>query len=103
MRKRAGLARALIEERSYLFLDEPTSALDPMTAVSIRELIHEVHRHGQVTTLAVTHDLALAQHVAGRVVFLRDGRVRQEGTYKDLAGSTDTEVRRFFDAGRDVA
>jgi phospholipid/cholesterol/gamma-HCH transport system ATP-binding protein len=100
MRKRAGLARALIEDRSFLFLDEPTSALDPMTAASIRELIGEVHRQGGATTIAVTHDLALAKSVADRVVFLRDGRVRREGTYDQLAESDDRVVRDFFEAGR---
>jgi phospholipid/cholesterol/gamma-HCH transport system ATP-binding protein len=100
MRKRAGLARALVEDRSFLFLDEPTSALDPMTAASIRDLIGEVHRQGGATTIAVTHDLALAKSVADRVVFLRDGRVRREGTYAELAGSDDPVVRDFFEAGR---
>jgi len=98
MRKRAGLARALIEDRSYLFLDEPTSALDPVTAASIRSLIKDVHEQGQVTTLAVTHDLALAESVAGRIVFLQDGRVHQTGTYDELSRSSDPVVRDFFAA-----
>jgi phospholipid/cholesterol/gamma-HCH transport system ATP-binding protein len=98
MRKRAGLARALIEDRSYLFLDEPTSALDPVTAASIRSLIKDVHEQGHVTTLAVTHDLALAESVAGRIVFLQDGRVRQTGTYDELSHSPDPVVRDFFAA-----
>lgn len=100
MRKRAGLARALIEDRDYLFLDEPTSALDPVTAASIRSLIREVHDQGRVTTLAVTHDLALARDIAGRIVFLHEGRVRQSGTYEDLLESPDPVVREFFEAGR---
>jgi len=100
MRKRAGLARALVEDRSFLFLDEPTSALDPMTAASIRALIGEMHRQGGATTIAVTHDLALAKSVADRVVFLRDGRVRREGTYAELADSDDPVVRGFFEAGK---
>jgi phospholipid/cholesterol/gamma-HCH transport system ATP-binding protein len=99
MRKRAGLARALIEDRSFLFLDEPTSALDPVTAASIRELILQVHRHGNTTTLAVTHDLDLARSIAGRVVFLHEGRVRQTGSFEELAESDDPEVRRFFESG----
>jgi phospholipid/cholesterol/gamma-HCH transport system ATP-binding protein len=100
MRKRAGLARALIEDRSFLFLDEPTSALDPVTAASIRSLIKDVHDQGHVTTLAVTHDLALAESVASRIVFLQDGRVRQAGTYEELSHSEDPAVRNFFEAER---
>ena len=99
MRKRAGLARAIIEDCSFLFLDEPTSALDPTTAASIRDLIRDVHERGDVTTIAVTHDLALARTLANRVVFLRDGRVSQEGTYAELSESSDPDVRRFFEAG----
>jgi len=98
MRKRAGLARALIEDRAFLFLDEPTSALDPVTAASIRSLIKDVHEQGHVTTLAVTHDLALAESVAGRIVFLQDGRVHQAGTYDELSHSSDPVVHDFFAA-----
>ena len=99
MRKRAGLARAIIHDRSFLFLDEPTSALDPLSARSIRELILEVHRHGMTTTLAVTHDLELARSIAGRVVFLHEGRVRQSGSFEELEASDIPEVRRFFESG----
>lgn len=97
MRKRAGLARALVEDRSFLFLDEPTSALDPVTAHSIRSLIREVHDQGDVTTLAVTHDLALAKDVATRVVFLREGKVLQTGRYEELVRSSNPLVREFFE------
>jgi len=100
MRKRAGLARALVEPRSFLFLDEPTSALDPTTAASIRDLIGEVHSQSDATTIAVTHDLALAKSIADRVVFLQDGQVRREGTYAELEESDDPVVRGFFDAGK---
>jgi phospholipid/cholesterol/gamma-HCH transport system ATP-binding protein len=100
MRKRAGLARAIVEDRAFLFLDEPTSALDPLSAAAVRDLIRDVHAASDATTLAVTHDLALARTVASRVVFLQEGRVRQAGKYDELAGSEDPVVRRFFDTGR---
>jgi phospholipid/cholesterol/gamma-HCH transport system ATP-binding protein len=98
MRKRAGLARAIIEERSFFFFDEPTSALDPVTAMSIRDLIREVHDRWKSTSLVVTHDLRLVQKVADRVAFLHDGVIRRTGTYDELSASDDSIVRDFFNA-----
>jgi phospholipid/cholesterol/gamma-HCH transport system ATP-binding protein len=98
MRKRAGLARAIIEERSFFFFDEPTSALDPVTAVSIRDLIREVHDRWKATSLVVTHDLRLVQKVADRVAFLHDGEIRRTGTFDELSASDDSIVRDFFTA-----
>ncbi len=99
MRKRAGLARAIMEERSFFFFDEPTSALDPLSATSIRSLIRELHDQWHSTSLVVTHDLALVASVADRVAFLYEGQVRQTGTFEQLSRSEDEIVRKFFDAG----
>ena len=98
MRKRAGLARAIIEERSFFFFDEPTSALDPVTAVSIRALIRKVHEQWKSTSLVVTHDLKLVHKVADRVAFLHDGKVRAIGAFEELVRSDDEVVRDFFSA-----
>jgi phospholipid/cholesterol/gamma-HCH transport system ATP-binding protein len=99
MRKRAGLARAITEERSFFFFDEPTSALDPLLATSIRDLILELHRQWHSTSLVVTHDLALVASVADRVAFLYEGKVRQTGSFQELSRSEDDVVRAFFEAG----
>jgi phospholipid/cholesterol/gamma-HCH transport system ATP-binding protein len=99
MRKRAGLARAIVEERSFFFFDEPTSALDPVSAASIRTLIRETHERWKSTSLVVTHDLNLVATVADRVAFLHEGKVRQTGTYEELTRSEDPVVREFFAAG----
>ena len=96
MRKRAGLARAIITERSYFFFDEPTSALDPVTSASIRSLIREVHELWKSASLVVTHDLRLVQQVADRIAFLHEGKVRQTGAFAEMAGSHDPVVREFF-------
>ena len=98
MRKRAGLARAIVEERSFFFFDEPTSALDPVTAMSIRDLIREVHDRWKSTSLVVTHDLRLVQKVADRVAFLHEGVIRRMGTFDELSASDDSVVRDFFTA-----
>jgi len=99
MRKRAGLARAIIEERSFFFFDEPTSALDPLSAASIQSLIRELHKQWHSTSLVVTHDLTLVASVADRIAFLYEGRVRQTGTFEQLSHSEDAVVREFFEAG----
>jgi phospholipid/cholesterol/gamma-HCH transport system ATP-binding protein len=98
MKKRAGLARAIVEERSFFFFDEPTSALDPVTAMSIRDLIREVHDRWKSTSLIVTHDLRLVQKVADRVAFLHEGAIRRTGSYDELSTSDDSIVREFFTA-----
>ena len=99
MRKRAGLARAIVEERSFFFFDEPTSALDPVSAASIRDLIREMHDQWHSTSLVVTHDLNLVAKVADRIAFLHEGKVRQTGTFEQLRRSEDATVREFFEAG----
>jgi phospholipid/cholesterol/gamma-HCH transport system ATP-binding protein len=96
MRKRAGLARAIVTERSYFFFDEPTSALDPVTAASIHSLIREVHEQWKSTSIVVTHDLRLVQKVADRIAFLHQGAIRQTGTIDEMAHSEDSVVREFF-------
>jgi ABC-type transporter Mla maintaining outer membrane lipid asymmetry ATPase subunit MlaF len=96
MRKRAGLARAIVTERSFFFFDEPTSALDPVTAGSIRALIREVHEQWKSTSLIVTHDLRLVAQVADRIAFLIDGAIRQTGTFDDMVRSSDPIIREFF-------
>jgi phospholipid/cholesterol/gamma-HCH transport system ATP-binding protein len=96
MRKRAGLARAIVTERSFFFFDEPTSALDPVTSASIRTLIREVHEMWKSTSIVVTHDLRLVQQVADRIAFLHAGAIRQIGTFEDMVHSEDTLVREFF-------
>ena len=98
MKKRVGLARAIVQERSFFFFDEPTSALDPVTAMAIRDLIREVHDRWKSTSLVVTHDLRLVQKVADRVAFLQDGVIRRLGTYDELSTSDDSIVRDFFTA-----
>jgi phospholipid/cholesterol/gamma-HCH transport system ATP-binding protein len=99
MRKRAGLARAIVEERSYFFFDEPTSGLDPVSAASIRSLIREVHEEWKSTSLVVTHDLQLVASVVDRIAFLHEGVVRELGTFAELSRSGDSIVREFFAAG----
>jgi len=96
MRKRAGLARAIVTERAFFFFDEPTSALDPVTAASIRSLIREVHEQWKPCSVVVTHDLRLVEEVADRIAFLHEGVIRQTGTFDEMAHSPDQIISDFF-------
>lgn len=78
-RQRAAIARALINRPALLLADEPTGALDSRNGEQVMELLVELNRAGQ-TILQVTHDHNLAARYAGRVIFLRDGRVIEDTT-----------------------
>jgi phospholipid/cholesterol/gamma-HCH transport system ATP-binding protein len=100
MKKRVALARALALEPETLLFDEPTTGLDPMTAASIARLIRETRERLQTTVIVVTHDLALARGVAGRIAFLDQGRFRFVGTLAEAEASTDPLLAAFL-AGRE--
>ncbi len=79
MRKRAGIARAIVAEPDYLFYDEPTSGLDPKTSRMIYDLMKDLDEHLDATTLIISHDIVLAELFGKRVVFLEDGKVAYDG------------------------
>jgi phospholipid/cholesterol/gamma-HCH transport system ATP-binding protein len=98
MRKRAGLARALITDPPILFCDEPTSGLDPINAAQMDALLLAMRRqYPDMTIVVVSHDLASLRAIAGHVLVLHDGGVAFDGTPEDLAATTDPYLRRFLD------
>lgn len=98
MRKRVGLARAIMGEPEIILYDEPTSGLDPPTAAEIGELIRRLQQTLGVTSLVVAHDLALALRIADRIAVLDEGRVRWQGTPDEMERADDEVVRRFVEA-----
>lgn len=96
MKKRAGLARALVGRRQIFLLDEPTTGLDPAGAAEIRDLIREVHERLRATTVFVTHDMNLAAWLSNRMAILAAGRIHALGTPAELARSEDVLVREFL-------
>jgi phospholipid/cholesterol/gamma-HCH transport system ATP-binding protein len=100
MRKRVALARALALAPEVLLFDEPTTGLDPMTAASIGRLIVETRERTGSAVLVVTHDLALARHVADRIAFLEEGRFRFVGTFAEAERADDPLLADFL-AGRE--
>lgn len=97
MRKRVALARALVDDHSYMLYDEPTTGLDPINTSVTRELIRRCHREDECETdVLVTHDIELAFSLADRAAVLAEGRVRDVGTPEELLDSEDPFVRRFL-------
>ena len=96
MKKRAGLARALMLSPEIMLYDEPTAGLDPFTAQEISDLIVDIqHKHG-TASIIVTHDMKCAQTVSDRICILHDGQFIAEGDYKTLGTSQDQRVSMFF-------
>ena len=96
MQKRVGLARALALDPQILLCDEPTAGLDPITAYEIGELIVNLKKQRNTTTVVVTHDLRGAKLFADRLLLLNEGKIVAEGNYDSLATNPDPFVSRFF-------
>jgi phospholipid/cholesterol/gamma-HCH transport system ATP-binding protein len=95
MRKRVGLARAIVYHPQIVLYDEPTTGLDPIVADSIDRLIVRVRDRLQVTSVVVTHDMRSARRVGQRILMLHEGRIYAEGTPGQIFSSSDPIVHRF--------
>ncbi|HIG30875.1 MAG TPA: ATP-binding cassette domain-containing protein [Verrucomicrobiales bacterium] len=95
MRKRVGLARALVYEPEIILYDEPTTGLDPVVADSIDKLIQKVSRQLEITSVAVTHDMRTAGRVGQKILMLHNGIIYIQGDADKLFKSTDPVVHRF--------
>jgi phospholipid/cholesterol/gamma-HCH transport system ATP-binding protein len=95
MKKRVGLARAIVYRPEIVLYDEPTTGLDPVVADSIDQLILRVCERLHVTTVVVTHDMRSARRVGKRILMLHQGRIHAGGTPDDIFASTDDVVSRF--------
>ncbi|MFO7890903.1 MAG: ABC transporter ATP-binding protein [bacterium] len=96
MKKRVGLARALIMDPELVLYDEPTTGLDPIRANSINNLIVETQGKLDITSIAVTHDLISAKKIGNRVAMLSEGNIVFEGTFDELENSNKSVVKRFI-------
>jgi len=96
MKKRAGLARALIMDPEILFVDEPSSGLDPITAAGLDRLILELRETLGMTVVVVTHELASAFKIADRVVVMDKGTVMAAGSPEEIRNGKDPRVRQFL-------
>jgi len=96
MRKRVGIARALVMEPEVVFFDEPTAGLDPTNARVVAELIAELRTGVCDTAIVVTHDIEFAGMVADRMAILHQGRFAGLGTPAEIHRSANPDVRKFL-------
>jgi phospholipid/cholesterol/gamma-HCH transport system ATP-binding protein len=96
MKKRVGIARALVTEPEVVFFDEPTAGLDPTNARLVAELIAELRRGVCDTAIVVTHDVEFAEMVSDQMAILHQGRFAEVGTPAMIRASDHPDVRRFL-------
>lgn len=96
MKKRVGIARAIVLNPKYLFCDEPNSGLDPQTSLVIDKLIKEITVEFDITTIVVTHDMNSVMEIGDHIVYLHQGRKQWEGTNKDIIFSKDELLNNFI-------
>ena len=96
MKKRAGLARALVGEPEIILYDEPTSGLDPITSAAINDLINETKELTRATTVIITHDMASAYKTADRIAMMHEGRIIFDGTAEQIRATENPYVQQFI-------
>ena len=98
MRKRVGLARALVLEPEILMYDEPTTGLDPLATRNVDEMILEAGERYKVTSVVISHDMASVFRIADRIAILHNKRILEAGTAEVIASSQDPYVYEFLRA-----
>lgn len=95
MKKRVGIARAIVMNPKYLFCDEPNSGLDPLTAIKIDELIKEITDEFNITTVVITHDMNSVLSIGDQIMFLYKGKKIWEGDNQSIFTSQIKELDEF--------
>lgn len=95
MVKRVAIARAIVLNPRYLFCDEPNSGLDPQTSVVIDNLIHEITKEFNITTIINTHDMNSVMEIGEKIVYIHEGNKWWEGTKDDILLSENRELNDF--------
>jgi phospholipid/cholesterol/gamma-HCH transport system ATP-binding protein len=96
MRKRVSLARAIAMEPEILLYDEPTTGLDPIMADAINDLIVQMRKKLEVTSIAITHDMVSAYKIADRIAMLYEGKIIGVGTPQGIRESSNAIVQQFI-------
>ena len=96
MQKRVGIARAIALNPDYLFCDEPNSGLDPYTSSLIDELISEITREYNMTTVINTHDMNSIRTIGDNISFVYEGRILWNGSRQELSDAECPELRKFL-------
>ena len=95
MQKRVGIARAVVLNPKYLFCDEPNSGLDPKTAIVIDNLIQEITKEYNITTVINSHDMNSVIEIGENIIFLKEGIKLWQGNNKEILNSNNKEVEDF--------
>lgn len=101
MKKRVGLARAVVYEPQIVLYDEPTTGLDPVVSDSIDELMVGVRDRLHVTTVVVTHDMRSARRIGQHIIMLNRGKIHANGPPDEIFNSKDPIIRQFVDGVAD--
>jgi phospholipid/cholesterol/gamma-HCH transport system ATP-binding protein len=96
MKKRAGLARALVTQPEIMLFDEPTTGLDPLLGKSIHQLIRKMHATFHFTGVIVSHDIPEVFKISDRIAMLADGTITEIGTTEEFTASSNPVVRQFL-------
>ena len=96
MKKRVGIARAIVLKPRYLFCDEPNSGLDPQTSMVIDKLIHEITKENNMTTVINTHDMNSVMEIGENILYLYHGRKEWEGTNKEIIFNKHEKLNEFI-------
>ena len=97
MKKRAALARALATNPEIMLYDEPTTGLDPITSDVVNRLIRRLQERLGMTSIAVTHDMRSAYHIADRIAMLHEGRIHAIGTPAEIQATRDPALKQFIE------
>jgi phospholipid/cholesterol/gamma-HCH transport system ATP-binding protein len=96
MKKRVGIARAIVLNPKYLFCDEPNSGLDPLTALVIDRLIKEITLEYNITTVVNTHDMNSVMEMGDHIIYMHEGVKEWEGTNKEIIFSKNEKLNEFI-------
>ena len=97
MLKRAALARAIVMDPPLIFCDEPGAGLDPVSLKELDELILDLKQQLGITIILITHEISSIKRLADKIIFLANGGIAFEGTYKEAVNSSVKEVAAFFE------
>ena len=95
MKKRVAIARAIVMNPKYLFCDEPNSGLDPKTAIIIDNLIQEITKEYNITTIINTHDMNSVMEIGEKIFFLKNGKKEWEGNNNEIFKSENESLNEF--------
>lgn len=100
MKKRVGIARAIVLKPKYLFCDEPNSGLDPQTSMLIDKLIYEITKEYNITTVINTHDMNSVMEIGENILYLYQGKKEWEGNNKEIIFNKHEKLNEFIFASK---